>query len=184
MDNIQVRSELISNEYDRRIEVREVEKLRRRIDNVQAILETLGPEELIKSKEWDVQEQFRETKQSIFFFESLLRVRQWDVSQLNIPVNKVIKISIRSLTKELKSRFPEQEFFRAFQSRFTIIPVVLMPESEYLDNVNNKQANPDILWRTNKSFSSPGHSDLVAVPYNTVFNKSLSHWNWAIDTWD
>ena len=184
MNDFQAESAQFISDYEQQQEAQEVEKLRRKIDNAKSILETFGPEELIKSKEWDIQEQFREVKQSIFFFETLLRVRQWDVSQLNVPVNKVVKISIRSLTKELESKFPGQEFFRAFQSRFTIIPVVLMSESDYLDGVNDCQARTDILWRTNKNFNSPRQNDLVAVPYNTPFNRSLKHWNWAIDTWD
>ena len=184
MDDFQERCNFIMGEYERRQEQQEVEKLQRKIDNAKSILETFGSEELIKSKEWAIQEQYRETKQCIEFFETLLRVRQWDVSQLNVPVNKVVKISIRSLTKELKSKFPDQEFFRAFQSRFTIIPVVLMTESEYFSKVNDKSSDPMILWRTSKSFRTPRHSNLVAVPYNTKFSNSLRHWNWMIDTWE
>lgn len=172
------------SEYEKIQEQKEVEKLQKKIDNAKEILESLGPKELIKSKEWSIQEQYRETEQCILFFETLLRVRQWDVSQLNVPVNKVVKISIRSLTKELKSKFPGQEFFRAFQSRFTIIPVVLMTESEYFSKMNDQNSDPMILWRTSKSFNSYGHSDLVAVPYYTKFNSSLRHWNWMIDTWE
>lgn len=184
MDDFQTKSNSIMNEYEKLQEQQEVEKLQRKIDSAKAILETFGPKELIKSKEWAVQEQYRETEQCIFFFETLLRVRQWDVSQLNIPVNKVVKISIRSLTKELKNRFPGQEFFRAFQSRFTIIPVVLMPESEYLKEMRDDNRDPMILWRTNKSFNSLRNSNLVAVPYYTEFSKTLRHWNWMIDTWE
>lgn len=184
MDDFQLRAMNIANEYDRLQEQQEVERLQRKIDNAKAILESFGPKELIKSKEWAIQEQYRETEQCIFFFETLLRVRQWDVSQLNVPVNKVVKISIRSLTKELKSRFPDQEFFRAFQSRFTIIPVVLMTESEYYKNVNDSNSDPMILWRTSKSFNSHKHHNLVAVPYYTKFSNSLRHWNWMIDTWE
>lgn len=172
-----------AEEYDELQEQEQVKRLQAKIDNAKMILESLGPKELIKSKEWSVQEYYRETEQSIFFFETLIRVRQWDVSQLNIPVNKVIKISIRSLTKELKSRFPDQEFFRAFQSRFTITPVVLMTETEYLRQ-KDSGTNPSILWRTNKSFESPRHRGLVAVPFLTKFNNSLRHWNWMINTWD
>lgn len=168
--------------YKNSNENKEIKELQDKLSEIRVLLSKFGTEEQVKLEDWTVKENYREAKQAEFFFETLLRVRQWDFTQELVPINKVVKISIRNSTKELKSLFPDQEFFRSFQSRFTIIPIVLMTKEHYLKNVEKEDRDKNIHWNTYKELFSTT-LDLIAVPYKTDFNILLKQYNWEIDTW-